>query len=120
MIDRGEPVPMFGDGTTRRDYTFVGDIVDGIVRAIDRCASHHLYNLGHSDPVELGAMITALGDALGKAPRIRRLPEQPGDVRQTFADITRARTELGYEPTTSLRDGLRRFVDWFRSLPQSE
>jgi UDP-glucuronate 4-epimerase len=120
LIDRGEPVSMFGDGSTRRDYTYVGDIVDGIVRAIDRCASHHLYNLGHSDPVELGAMITALGDALGKAPRIRRLPEQPGDVRQTFADITRARTELGYEPTTSLRDGLRRFVDWFRSLPQSE
>src|SRR5215831_10348331 len=66
LIDRGEPVPMFGDGTTRRDYTFVEDIVDGVVRAIGRCSSHHLYNLGHSDPVELRRLIDAIGAALGK------------------------------------------------------
>jgi UDP-glucuronate 4-epimerase len=117
LIDRGAPVPMFGDGTTRRDYTFVEDIVDGVVRAIDRCSSHHLYNLGHSDPVELREMIAALGEALGKPPQIQRLPEQPGDVRQTFADISRARAELGYSPSTPFRDGLDRFVAWYRSLP---
>jgi UDP-glucuronate 4-epimerase len=117
LIDRGQPVPMFGDGTSRRDYTFVEDIVDGVVRAIDRCSSHHLYNLGHSEPVELRAMIAALGEALGKPPRVLRLPEQPGDVRQTFADITRARAELGYSPSTPFRDGLARFIAWYRSLP---
>lgn len=114
LIDRGEPVPMFGDGTTRRDYTFVGDIVDGVVRAVDRCAGCHLYNLGHSDPVELRAMIEAVAAALGKAPRVLRLPEQPGDVRQTYADIARARAELGYEPGTPFGEGLRQFAAWYR------
>src|SRR5581483_9170166 len=90
LIERGRAVPMFGDGSTRRDYTYVGDIVDGVVRAIERCRSHHLYNLGHSEPVVLREMIAALGEALGKAPQIHRLPEQPGDVRQTYADISRA------------------------------
>jgi UDP-glucuronate 4-epimerase len=114
LIDRGEAVPMFGDGTTRRDYTFVGDIVDGVVRAVGRCEGHHLYNLGNSDPVELRAMIGALGDALGKVPRVSRLPEQPGDVRQTYADISLAKSELGYEPVTPFEEGLKRFVDWYR------
>jgi UDP-glucuronate 4-epimerase len=114
LIDRGEPVPMFGDGTTRRDYTFVEDIVDGVIRAMDRCTGHHLYNLGNSDPTELRAMIDAIGEALGKVPNIRRLPEQPGDVRQTYADITRATAELGYAPSTPFREGLKRFVAWYR------
>ncbi len=114
LIDRGEPVPMFGDGSTRRDYTYVGDIVDGIVRALDRCRSHHLYNLGHSEPIPLREMIAAIGEALGKAPLINQLPEQPGDVRQTYADISRARAELGYDPKTPFKEGLRRFVEWSR------
>src|SRR6185437_6422341 len=96
LIDGGEPVPVFGDGTTRRDYTYVGDIVDGVVRAVDRCTGYHLYNLGNSDPVELRPMIEAIGAALGKVPRIERHPEQPGDVRQTYADVSRASAELGY------------------------
>ncbi|HEX8201036.1 MAG TPA: GDP-mannose 4,6-dehydratase [Isosphaeraceae bacterium] len=115
LIERGRPVPMFGDGTTRRDYTYVGDIVDGVVRAIDRCRGFHLYNLGHSQPIELRAMIAALAEALGKTPSLERLPEQPGDVRQTYADITRAQTELGYAPSTPFDEGLARFVAWFRT-----
>jgi UDP-glucuronate 4-epimerase len=115
LIDRGEPVPMFGDGTTRRDYTFVADIVDGIARAIDRCTGHHLYNLGNSDPIELGVLIDAIAAALGKTPMIRRLPEQPGDVRQTYADIHRARNELGYNPKTPFREGLAQYVAWYRA-----
>jgi UDP-glucuronate 4-epimerase len=115
LIDEGKPVPMFGDGTTRRDYTFVADIVDGVLRAIDRCTSHHLYNLGNSNPVELKALIDAIGRALGKSPIIEQLPEQPGDVRQTYADTTRASTELGYRPKTSLREGLARYVSWYRA-----
>jgi UDP-glucuronate 4-epimerase len=114
LIDQGRPVPMFGDGTTRRDYTYIGDIVDGIVRAVERCRTHHLYNLGNSSPIELRQMIAALGDALGKSPIIDQLPEQPGDVRQTFADITRASAELGYSPSTPFREGLKRFVAWYR------
>ena len=109
LIESGEPLPVFGDGTTRRDYTFVDDIVDGILRAIDRCHAHHLYNLGHSDPVALHALIDALGAALGKTPILHHLPEQPGDVRQTYADITRASTELGMLPKTPLPPkGLKR------------
>lgn len=115
LIDGGEPVPMFGDGTTRRDYTYVTDIVDGIVRAIDRCRTHHLYNLGHSDPVELRRLIAAIGAALGKEPVIRRMPEQPGDVRQTCADISLAAAELGYSPRTPLAEGLARYVEWYRA-----
>ena len=114
LIDRGEPVPMFGDGTTRRDYTFVADIVDGIVRAIDRCTQHHLYNLGNSDPIELRDLIEAIGAALGKKPIIQHLPEQPGDVRQTFADIQRASSELGYSPKTPFPR------DWRSILPGIE
>lgn len=114
LIERGEPVPMYGDGTTRRDYTFVDDIVDGILRAVDHCTECHLYNLGNSDPVELRTLIEMIGEAMGKAPKIRQLPEQPGDVRQTYAEISRATHEIGYQPRTSFRDGLRQFVAWFR------
>jgi UDP-glucuronate 4-epimerase len=115
LIDQGLPVPMFGDGTSRRDYTFVGDIVDGIVRAIERCTSHHLYNLGHSEPIELKAMIEAIAEALEKPALINALPEQAGDVRQTYAAIDRARDELGYRPQTAFREGLRRYIAWYRS-----
>ena len=114
-IEAGLPVPMFGDGNTRRDYTYVTDIVDGVVRAIEGCRSHHLYNLGNSSPVALRDMIAAMGRALGREPVIERLPPQPGDVSQTYADIARAGAELGYAPRTPFEDGLRAYVDWRRS-----
>ncbi|MFO0893086.1 MAG: GDP-mannose 4,6-dehydratase [Isosphaeraceae bacterium] len=116
LIDQGKPVPMFGDGTTRRDYTYVLDIVDGIVRAISRCTSHHLYNLGNSEPIALADLTEAIAAALGKPLILERLPEQPGDVRQTYADIQRARDELGYDPGTPFREGLVRYVEWYRSV----
>lgn len=116
LIDRGLPVPMFGDGSTRRDYTFVADVVDGIVRAVDRCERHHLYNLGNAHPIALREMIETIGRALGKTPQIERHPEQPGDVRQTFADTSRAVTELGYSPSTSFEDGIDRYVAWYRRV----
>lgn len=115
LIDRGSPVPMFGDGSTRRDYTYVGDIVDGVVAAVDRCAGIHLYNLGNSSPIALRDLIAAVGEALGKEPIIDRRPEQPGDVRQTFADVSLAEAELGYRPRTPFAEGLRRYVEWRRS-----
>jgi UDP-glucuronate 4-epimerase len=113
LIDEGQPIPMFGDGSTRRDYTYVADIVDGIVRAIDHCKTHHLYNLGNSNPIALSQMIESIAASLGREPKIQRLPEQPGDVRQTFADIQRATTELGYRPKTSFTEGIDRYVAWY-------
>jgi UDP-glucuronate 4-epimerase len=115
LIDRGEPVPLFGDGTTRRDYTFVGDVVDGIIRAVDRCEGHHLYNLGNSNPIVLADLVDAIGSALGKTPIIQHLPEQPGDVRQTYADISRAASELGYAPKTAMAEGLASYIAWYRT-----
>jgi UDP-glucuronate 4-epimerase len=117
LIDQGLPVPMFGDGTSRRDYTYVADIVDGIVQAIGTCSSHHLYNLGHSEPIALREMIEAIALALGKPATIDPQPEQSGDVRQTFADLDRASRELGYRPATPFREGLRRYIEWYRSRP---
>jgi UDP-glucuronate 4-epimerase len=114
-IEAGLPVPMFGDGSTRRDYTYVTDIVDGVVRAVERCRAHHLYNLGNAHPVALRDMIAALGRALGREPVIERLPPQPGDVSQTYADIARAGAELGYAPRTPLEEGLRAYVAWRRA-----
>jgi UDP-glucuronate 4-epimerase len=115
LIDSGLPVPMFGDGTSRRDYTYVADIVDGIVRAIDRCSNHHLYNLGNSQPIALRNLIDEIARALGRPAQIDTLPDQPGDVRQTFAAIDLAADELGYLPKTPFADGLRRYIDWYRS-----
>ena len=115
LIDRGEPVPIFGDGMSRRDYTFVSDIVDGIVRAVDRCTNHHLYNLGNSNPIVLTDLVSAIGSALGKTPIIQHLHEQPGDVRQTCADISRAANDLGYVPKTPLSDGLVHYIEWYRT-----
>jgi UDP-glucuronate 4-epimerase len=119
LIDLGLPVPMFGDGTSRRDYTYVDDIVDGIVRAIEHCSAHHLYNLGHSQPVALGDLIELIAGALGKPAHIEPLPDQPGDVRQTFAAIDRAAGELGYAPKTRFPDGLRRYIAWYRSAREA-
>ncbi|WP_337173295.1 GDP-mannose 4,6-dehydratase [Paludisphaera sp.] len=115
LIERGRPVPMFGDGSTRRDYTYVGDIVDGIVAAIENCRGCHLYNLGNSSPIALRDMIAAIGEAVGKEPIVERHPEQPGDVRQTYADVSRAEAELGYRPRTTFAEGLRRYVEWRRA-----
>ncbi len=112
LIEMGQPVPMFGDGTTRRDYTYISDLVDGIVRAIDRCSGYHIYNIGHSEPVELREMIRFLGETLGIAPTFRQLPRQAGDVQQTFADISLARSELGYQPRTSFQEGLKQYIEW--------
>jgi UDP-glucuronate 4-epimerase len=115
LIGEGKPVPVFGDGTTRRDYTFVDDIVAGVRAAMDYDAStHEVINLGESRTVSLSELISLLERELGRDAIIDRRPLQPGDVPQTFADITKARRLLGYDPRTPIEEGVRRFVEWFR------
>ena len=114
LIEAGEPIPVFGDGSMERDHTYIDDVIDGILRAIERCEAYHIYNLGQSRPVTLTDLIASLEAALGKRAVINRLPPQPGDVEQTYADISLARQDLGYQPATRLEDGLERFVAWLR------
>jgi UDP-glucuronate 4-epimerase len=114
LIDDGQPLPMFGDGSMRRDYTYIDDIVDGVVRAMDRCEGFKVYNLGESEPIVLRDMIATIGRAVGKEPIIERQPEQPGDVQITYADISRARAELEYAPSTPFAEGIDRYVAWYR------
>jgi UDP-glucuronate 4-epimerase len=119
LVSRGEPIPFFGDGSTSRDYTFIEDIVTGVLAAYDRIPHHgyRIWNLGGSDPVTLREMVDTIGRVVGKTPNIQSLPLQPGDVERTFADLTRSTAELGFRPTTAFQDGVRRQWDWFRALP---
>ncbi|HEV8169523.1 MAG TPA: GDP-mannose 4,6-dehydratase, partial [Pyrinomonadaceae bacterium] len=115
LITQGKPIPVFGDGKTRRDYTYVDDIINGVTAAIDYDqSSYEVINLGESRTVELNELISLLEKELDTHAIIDRQPPQPGDVPQTFADITRARHLLGYNPQTQIEEGLHRFVDWFR------
>ena len=112
LILDDQPIPVFGDGSTRRDYTYVEDIADGVVKAMHHCQGLHLYNLGNSSPVTLSELISTIAQALGREPHLNHLPTQPGDVRQTFADISLATKELGFQPTMEFAEGVRRYVEW--------
>ena len=116
LISEGKSIPVFGDGTTRRDYTYIDDIIAGVRAAIDYSRTdYEVINLGESRTVELRELISLLEKELGLPARIDRQPLQPGDVPQTFADITKARQILGYNPQTQIETGIKRFVEWFRS-----
>lgn len=115
LISAGQPIPMFGDGTTRRDYTYINDIIAGVRAAIDYDQSkYEVINLGESRTVELSELIMLLEKALDRHAQIDQQPPQPGDVPQTFADITKARRLLGYDPQTQIEAGIGKFVEWFR------
>src|SRR5438067_4477654 len=115
-INAGEPIDQIGDGTTRRDYTYLDDIVQGVMAAFDYNGPlYDLFNLGESETIQLKDLIAAIEEALGKKAKINQLPEQPGDVPLTCADISKARKLLGYNPTTPLAIGLPKFVEWFLS-----
>jgi len=115
LISSGQTIPVFGDGTTRRDYTYIDDIISGVRAAIDYDQSdYEVINLGEARTVELSQLISLLESALGKTAQIDRQPMQPGDVPQTFADITKARRLLNYNPQTQIEEGIQRFVEWWR------
>lgn len=113
-----EPIPMFGDGTTSRDYTYIDDIVDGIIKSCNYVENnkdvYEILNLGNSSPVSLKEMINTIAEVLNKTPNIQELPMQPGDVERTFADISKAKRIIGYEPKISFEQGIKYFIEWYK------
>ncbi len=114
LIEQDKPIPVYGDGSMMRDFTYIDDIIDGTAAAINKCSGYNIYNLGESRPITVNNLIAEIEKALGKKAAIEHLPLQPGDVFQTYADVTKAQSQLGYNPKTAIGDGLKRFVDWFR------
>src|SRR5437867_1942906 len=113
-IYAGQPIDQFGDGSTRRDYTYIDDVIQGTMAALQYEGSlFDIFNLGENDTIQLKDLIAAIEKALGKKAKINQLPEQPGDMPLTCADISKARKLLAYKPTTRLSDGLPRFIEWF-------
>jgi UDP-glucuronate 4-epimerase len=116
MILAGEPIPFFGDGSTRRDYTFIEDILAGVRAAIDyKDTPFEILNLGNDRTISLAEMVQTLEDALGKKAIIDQQPEQPGDVPQTWADISKTQKLLGYNPKTSFQEGVEKFAKWLKA-----
>ena len=120
LMAAAKPIPMFGDGSTSRDYTYIDDIIDGVVAAIDQprgsAPGFRVYNLGGSRTTTLKQLIDLVATSLAMKPTIETLPEQPGDMQRTLADVTLSAKELGYAPKVSMEEGMRRFADWWRSL----
>jgi len=113
-IYAGQPIDQFGDGSTRRDYTYIDDVIQGTMAALQyQGPLYDVFNLGESETIQLKELISAIENALGKKAKVNRLPEQPGDMPLTCADISKARKLLGYKPTTKLSEGLQKFIDWF-------
>jgi len=117
LLLSGEELPMFGDGSSQRDYTYIDDILQGLEGSLrwvaDHEGVHEIVNLGESRTIALKEMISILGEETGVTPRIRHLPDQPGDVVRTFADISKARAVLGYDPQWDFRQGIRAFIEWY-------
>lgn len=120
LINNNEPLPMYGDGTSRRDYTYIADVIDGILKAIDKCERYHIYNLGESKTISLKELIHLIENSLGKKTKIDRLPFQSGDVIVTYADISKAQKELGYKPETKIEEGISLFIDWYLKMNHNE
>lgn len=114
-VSHGEELHQYGDGSTSRDYTYIDDIVDGCIRTLDRPSGFQIYNLGNGKPVRLSAFINLVAKSVGRPANIKILPDQPGDVPRTCADISKARQLLGYDPKTSFEQGIQNTVDWFQT-----
>jgi UDP-glucuronate 4-epimerase len=119
LIEEGQKVQVYGDGTARRDFTYIDDIVQGVLSSLDRPFSFEVINIGESETIELKDLIHVIEQALGKRAVVEFLPWQPGDVPVTYADIAKARRLLGYRPTTPVKEGINRFVTWYRDMARS-
>jgi UDP-glucuronate 4-epimerase len=114
LIDEGRPIPVFGDGNARRDFTYVDDIIQGVRAAMQRCSGYEIYNLGESATTPVSELIAMIEDAVGKKAVIDRKPAQPGDVPITYADISKAQAGLDYRPTTKIAEGVKKYVAWYK------
>ncbi len=114
LIDRGEKIPMYGDGSSRRDYTYIDDLIDGILGVIDYHKGFEVYNLGESQTTSLRELIRLIEEALGKKANIETMAFQPGDVSVTYANITKAKRMLKYHPKVKMKEGIQRFVEWYQ------
>ncbi len=114
LIQADKPIPVFGDGSTERDYTYISDIVDGVIACTQKKFTYEIFNLGGSQTVKLSRLIELLEAALGKKAILDRQPAQPGDVPRTCADLAKAQRLLGYHPRVKIEEGIPKFVDWFR------
>ncbi|GMW00590.1 MAG: epimerase [Candidatus Hydrogenedentota bacterium] len=115
LIHEGRPVPMFGDGSTQRDYTYIDDCIDGVIRAVDTPFRYEIFNLGESTTTSLRHLIRLISKHVGKEAVIDSQPMQPGDVAITYANVDKARRLLGYNPQVDMDEGIARFVDWYKA-----
>ena len=114
LVDQGEKIPIYGDGSSRRDYTYIDDLIEGIIAIIQRHRGFETYNLGESQTTTLKELIQMIEEALGKKANIEWLESQPGDVSITYADISKAKRMLGYQPKVKMEEGIKRFVEWYK------
>jgi UDP-glucuronate 4-epimerase len=113
LIHRGKKVSLFGDGSSRRDYTYIHDAIDGTMGALFRDHGYEIYNIGESQTTSLSELVQLIEEQMGKRAEVEYLPAQPGDVERTYADIRKARERLGYQPKINMREGISRFVRWY-------
>jgi len=113
LIASGKEIPIFGDGKVKRDFTYYSDIIDGLVRSIERCNGYNIYNLGESQVIELIDLVSLIEKYLGKKAEIHWQQRQPGDVEITYADVAKAKKELGYNPKVNVETGIKQFIKWF-------
>ena len=115
LIDQGEKIPIYGDGSSRRDYTYIDDLIEGILTVMHHHRGFELYNLGESQTTSLNELIHLIEETFGKKANVEMLEPQPGDVSITYADISKAERKLGYHPNIKIEEGIKRFVEWYKA-----
>jgi UDP-glucuronate 4-epimerase len=115
LIDQGKEIPMYGDGSSKRDYTYIDDLIDGMMAVLEHHEGFEIYNLGESRTTSLMELVHLIEEALGKKANIEMLDSQPGDVSITYADITKAKRLLNYQPKIEMEEGIKRFVEWYKN-----
>jgi len=114
LMDQGKEIPMYGDGSSKRDYTYIDDLIDGMMAVLQRHKGYEIYNLGESQTISLKELIGLIESALGKKAKIQMMDPQPGDVSITYADISKAKQLLNYQPKIEMEEGIKRFVEWYK------